>query len=76
MGTRDCRRDILAESPVGSVELCSCGSLHLCVGPVSLRIDPVAFLELGRMMDVARERLTRGARSGAVAAARRPIDAS
>lgn len=76
MGTRDCRRDTLAESPVGSVELCSCGSVHLCVGPVSLRIDPVAFLELGKMMDVARERLLRGSRAGSVAATRRPVDAS
>ena len=76
MASRECHRETLAESPVGSVDLCSCGSVHLCVGPVSLRIDPQAFLELGRMVDVARERLHRGPRAVALGAGRRPVDAT
>lgn len=38
--TTPCSREILARSPIGSVERCTCGALHLSIGALSLRLDP------------------------------------
>lgn len=52
-----CSRTVLARGPIGSVERCTCGSIHLCVGPLSLRLETAAFLSLCDVVDVARDRL-------------------
>ena len=45
-----CSRHVLARSPVGSVERCACGAVHLAIGAVSLRLEPVVFLALAVMV--------------------------
>jgi len=37
--TSRCSRELLARSPIGSIERCSCGAIHLSVGALSLRVD-------------------------------------
>lgn len=53
-----CARTSLACSPVGFVDLCSCGSLHLGIGPLTRRIEPPAFRALAALVAVADRRLT------------------
>ncbi len=38
-GPAQCARQLLARSPIGAVERCSCGALHLSIGALSLRLD-------------------------------------
>lgn len=52
-----CTRSTLAASPVGFVELCSCGSIHLGIGPLTLRIEPPAFRALAALLAAADRRL-------------------
>ncbi|MFZ5476507.1 MAG: hypothetical protein ACOZNI_06980 [Myxococcota bacterium] len=60
---RPCVHSDLARGPLGSVEACSCGAVHLCLGPFSLRLDPPAFLSLCDLVDRARARLFAEARA-------------
>lgn len=39
MKTSPCRRTVLASGPSAEVARCTCGHLHLSVGPVTLRMD-------------------------------------
>jgi hypothetical protein len=57
MPPHECVREPLANSNVGFVELCSCGSVHLGIGPLTIRIDPGTFEHVARMMRSAQERL-------------------
>lgn len=52
-----CTQRTLAESPVGFVELCSCGSVHVGVGPITMRIDIGAFERFAAMVEEARRKL-------------------
>ena len=56
-----CRLQVLATNPIGSVEWCSCGSVHLCVGAFTVRLDPKAFLQLAALVGDARLTLMRSA---------------
>lgn len=58
-----CVRTVLSRSPVGCVERCTCGAVHLSIGALSLRLDPtVARVLADASHDVgrARPRLTHG----------------
>lgn len=51
-----CRRHVLARKPVGSVEFCHCGAVHLSIGGVTLRLVPAAIPELAELLaDAAAE---------------------
>ena len=39
MSTTPCWRTLLARGPSAEVTLCSCGHIHLSVGPVTIRMD-------------------------------------
>lgn len=52
-----CRKQLLARCPLGQVETCSCGHVHLHVGPFTLRVEPHSFLVLAGMVAEAAERL-------------------
>ena len=52
------RTDLLAErTSLGQVSMCSCGTLHVSVGGVTLRMAPEAFGEMLRMCQDAADRL-------------------
>lgn len=40
--TNPCRRELLARSETASVERCACGTVHLTIGPLTLRLPPSA----------------------------------
>ena len=48
-----CRRKTLAESPVGRLDLCTCGTVHLAVGPVTMRLPTGAVAALRDLLDAA-----------------------
>ncbi|MEW5849113.1 MAG: hypothetical protein AB2A00_09870 [Myxococcota bacterium] len=50
MSEHGCRRERIAYSRMGSVELCSCGMCHLTVGALTLRMDPAALNQLAATM--------------------------
>ena len=39
MTTPHCHRTLLAQSPGAEVARCSCGHIHVSVGPVTIRMD-------------------------------------
>lgn len=39
----NCMREVIAQSCVAGVERCSCGTLHLVLGPFTLRLSPDQF---------------------------------
>lgn len=41
-----CFREVVAQSCVAGVERCSCGTLHLVLGPFTLRLSPDQFRTL------------------------------
>lgn len=45
-GSRDCPRTRLAETEIGSVDVCDCGMWQLHIGAVTLRFAPAAVSEL------------------------------
>ena len=52
------RNLVLAElASLGSVSLCSCGTIHLAVGAVTLRLAPEAFGQMIRMCQDAADRM-------------------
>ena len=53
MNTPSCRRTLLAQSPVGQVEQCACGMVHLTVGPCTLRFDPDVLRAVAAMLHAA-----------------------
>ena len=53
-GTRGtCSQTRLAESGVAAVDSCSCGTLQLHIGPLTLRLAPRALSELRATVDKA-----------------------
>lgn len=49
---------VLAENNrVGSVSICGCGTIHLSLGAVSLRLSPEVFAEAVQMMRTASQTL-------------------
>ena len=42
---------------LGGVSMCSCGTIHLTVGGVTIRLEPEAFGEMLRMCQDAADRL-------------------
>ncbi len=54
-------RNLLAECPgLGSVTVCSCGSVHVRIGPVELTLEPEAFAQSALMFQRAAEALEAG----------------
>lgn len=53
MDERECRRTTLATSKVGRVELCSCGTAHLSIGSVTLRLPAAAIPAVRELLDDA-----------------------
>ena len=53
----DDHRHLLAHNPACTVELCGCGTVHLTIGPITLRLQPSALDDLGHAIDDARRRL-------------------
>ncbi len=52
------RNHTLAERPtLGNVAMCTCGTMHLSVGGITLRLAPEAFGEMLRMCQEAADRL-------------------
>lgn len=78
MSRQDCDRETLAQSCVGFVELCSCGSVHLGIGPMTLRIEPATFERFADVIVEARQRLRSRSMTPAMAAqfARVPHEAT
>lgn len=44
--SRDCPRTRLAETDIGSVDVCNCGMWQLHIGAITLRFAPAAVSEL------------------------------
>jgi hypothetical protein len=44
----NCERRRLAECGTVKIEMCDCGVVHLIVGCLTLRFDPLAYRELAR----------------------------
>lgn len=42
----ECHKTRLAESPLGSVDACQCGMVHLNIGAITLRLAPCVANEL------------------------------
>lgn len=42
MSDHICARRTLARGTAGSIELCRCGTIHLMMGPLTLRLDPAS----------------------------------
>jgi hypothetical protein len=53
MHVQECHRQELSRSGFARVELCSCGSVHLTVGAVTLRLCPTALSGLASVMEDA-----------------------
>jgi hypothetical protein len=50
---------ILADLPgLGRIRLCECNSIHVSIGPVTLNLEPAAFLQMTTLMCGAMEQLT------------------
>jgi hypothetical protein len=49
---------ILANHPgLGRIHLCECNSIHLSVGPVTLNLEPDAFVQMATLISNAVEQL-------------------
>jgi hypothetical protein len=57
MHASECHRQELARSSFARIDLCSCGSVHLTVGAVTLRLCPTALAGLANVMDQAMREL-------------------
>jgi hypothetical protein len=54
-----CARELLARSPIGAVERCTCGAIHLSIGALSLRLDPAVLRAIVIMASEALKELDR-----------------
>lgn len=52
-----CCRRTLAQSQSSRVDLCSCGHVHLSIGPVTLRLEPMVLQNIHMVLDQAVEQL-------------------
>ncbi len=51
--------ELLANYPgLGRIRLCECNSIHLSIGPVTLNLDPAAFMQMATLVGNAAERLS------------------
>ena len=50
---KTCKRRMLAEVSGYRVESCSCGLFHVCVGPITVRMEPSAFLTFAGVVEDA-----------------------
>jgi hypothetical protein len=57
MQTHPCHREQLAAGDFAVVEICDCGSLHLTIGAVTLRLSPSCLPELASVVGDARREL-------------------
>ena len=62
-----CFREIFAHGPTGSVEVCSCGTVQVTIGAVTVRVVPEALAELADIvgqaaLEISRRSATRGVR--------------
>lgn len=49
-----CReRTILAKADIGRLELCSCGTVHLSIGPITMRLPAAAIPRLRDLLETA-----------------------
>ena len=59
------RRNVLAECPgLGSISICTCGSVHVKIGPVELTSEPAAFAQSALMFQSAMEAMETARRNG------------
>ncbi len=52
---KSCERRTLSEVSGYRVESCSCGLFHVCVGPITVRMEPSAFLTFSGVVEDAVE---------------------
>ena len=52
--TTNCGRETLAVSTLCGIELCSCGTIHVNIGPFTLRLLPAAMADIAATFDDAR----------------------
>jgi hypothetical protein len=55
----NCHRTLIAEGEVCRVEQCRCGTLHLTLGALTLRLEPAAITDVARTLDRALDALPR-----------------
>ena len=53
MDGKTCRRATLARNGAGSVQRCTCGTVHLTIGPATLRLPPEAVAALRELLSDA-----------------------
>jgi hypothetical protein len=59
MSSPSCARVTLSRVSIGSVELCLCGSIHLTIGPLTLRLERDSLAELAVLVGDAADELRR-----------------
>jgi len=57
MQTHPCQRQALAAGDFSTIEICDCGSLHLTIGAVTLRLSPTCLPELVAVVTEANREL-------------------
>jgi hypothetical protein len=59
------RKNVLAECPgLGSISICTCGSVHVKIGPVELTLEAAAFAQSALMFQSAMEAMETARRNG------------
>jgi hypothetical protein len=66
MSPKVCRRRLLAQREAASLERCSCGTLHLTLGAITLRLTAEACLDLRHLLDEGLRRYAFEALQGSV----------
>jgi hypothetical protein len=56
-----CQRTQLAQCDYGRIEQCTCGTLHVSSGPVTVRVDKAALAALANMFAEAHGKVNRKA---------------
>ena len=52
-----CQREVLVESSLAKIELCTCGMIHLTTGALTVRLERQAFDALSATINEAHDRL-------------------
>ena len=60
MGPTRCTQTLLADSACAQLSRCSCGHLHLALGPVTVRLEEPVLAELLRLLSAGAAALGRG----------------
>jgi hypothetical protein len=53
----ECRRETIAKGPGSAVERCTCGSIHLTIGAVTVRLQEADFAHIATTVTKAGARL-------------------